>query len=141
MRNRMLALNVCEEWAEGRDRCWGNCGRRRPRWQGRNTDLFYNQICHHFLRRKCRRGPSCRHTHVERHCFVADLANLVGEEDAAWDWTMDGPAPQAPQDELTRLLRASPVVNAETVIDGTLQLVCGDRDLERYFLEVHGRVR
>ena len=149
-RDRMADLNVCHEWVVGKGRCWGTCGRRHPRFQG-TTDLFYNQICHKYLRGGlfpasggCHRGDSCRHMHCDRKSWVKDITNIVGEEDANWDWLQEGPealAPEAAQDELTRLLRSSAVVDPETVIDGTLQLVHGDGPLERYLLEVRNRVR
>ena len=82
--------------------------------------------------------------HFSKESWVQDLTNVVGEQDAAWDWLEEGPmalAPEAAQDELTRLLRSSAVVRPETVINGTLQLVHGHGLLERYLLEVRNHVR
>ena len=148
-RDRTAALNVCHEWVEGKGECLGTCGRRRPRFQGR-TDLFYKQVCHKYVRDKdvpprgCHRGPDCRHMHFSKQSWVQDLTNIVGQQDAAWDWLQERPvalAPEVAQDELTRLLRSSAVVHPETVIDGMRQLVHGDLALERYLLEVQHRVR
>ena len=148
-RGRMVALNVCYQWVDGKGKCKGTCGLRHPRFQGR-TDLFYNQICHKCMRGKdvpprgCHRGPNCRHMHFSKESWAQDLANIVGEQDAAWDWLQEGPvalAPEVAQDELTRLLRSSAVVHPETVIDGMLQLVHGDNLLERYLQEVRNHVR
>lgn len=148
--DRMEALNVCNEWIRGKGGCWGTCGRRHPRWQDRQ-DLFYNQICHKYLRgrdnppRGCHRGDRCRHMRLEKESWVSVLTNIVGKADATWDWTkegeeLDAPEAPAPQDELTRLLSTSAVVNPETVIDGMLQLVRGDGPLERYLVEVRNRI-
>lgn len=148
-RDRMVALNVCRQWVDGKGGCLGTCGLRHPRFQGR-TDLFYKQVCHKYMRgedvppRGCHHGPDCRYMHFSKQSWAQDLTNIVGQQDAAWDWLQEGPvalAPEVAQDELTRLLRSSAVVHPETVIDGMRQLVHGDLALERYLLEVQHRVR
>lgn len=134
----MQILNVCEGWVWGKGMCWGTCGRRHPGLEA-GQNLFYRQVCHMHWRGTCHRGAGrCRHMHKEYDSYMEELTNLVGPADAAWDWTIDGP--EVPQDELTRLLRASTAINPEAVIDGMLQLVHGDAALEAYLQDVRRSV-
>lgn len=86
-----------------------------------------------------RDGKACHHLHLEWQTWEETLTATVGARDAVWDWTVDGP--EVPEDELTRLLRASTVVNPAAVIDGMLRLVQGDTRLEAYLTEVRHSFR
>ena len=128
----MEKLNVCETWVSCVDKCYGNCGRRRPRWQG-SKDLFYYNICHKNIRGTCARRPfACRRLHADPD-WEGQLSHTMGQKDAAWDWTAG--------DVLTDLFRSSSSVNPERILDGVLQLVSGDPKLAAYFEEVRDRVR
>ena len=130
---------MCEAWVN----CLGpcaikSCGRRHPRYQG-TKDLFWYNICHKHLRRQCRWDNfTCRHLRTEPD-WLQELTKTVGPADAVWDWTT-GPLP-TPQDDLVELLRASPNVDPQEVLDGILQLVRDDQQLVAYFEEVRDRVR
>lgn len=158
---RMLELNICEEWLVGKGFCWGRgCGKRHPRWEG-GRDLFRAAVCHKCIdpRRQCHRGNQCRHMHLDRANWTETLADIVGSEDAAWDCARDPEPPeQTPrlpvpvrlydhlpqrqqQDTLTRLLITSPILDAERVVLDTLRIVAPDHALERYLLDVLGHVR
>ena len=134
----MEKLNVCQAWVNCHGRRAGNCGRRRPSYQG-TKDLFWYNICRRNLRNQCPWDAStCSHRRTAPD-WLREMTAAVGPADAMWDWTT-GPLP-TPKDDLVDLLRGSPSVNSEKVLDGILQLVRGDRELVAYFEEVRDRVR
>lgn len=93
---RMIELNICEDWLTGKGFCWGRgCGKRHPRWEG-GRDLFRAAVCHKHVgaRRVCHRGDQCRHMHLDPARWIEALADIVGERDAAWDCAGDPEPPE-----------------------------------------------